>query len=82
MEVKIYTIPTCPWSAKAKDWLKKKKVPFQDCNVAESQNGQFRDELLDKSGQIAVPVIDFNGIIVLGFSEQRLEEALAKAHKK
>ncbi len=82
MEVKIYTIPTCPWCAKGKEWLKKKKIPFQDCNVAESQNSQFRDELLDKSGQISVPVFDFDGIIVIGFNEPKLEEALAKAKKK
>ena len=61
--------------------LKKKKIAFLDCNVAESQNSQFRDELLDKSGQISVPVFDFDGVIVVGFSEQKLEEALAKAQK-
>ena len=82
MEAKIYTIPTCSWCAKGREWLKKKKIPFQDCNVAESQNSQFRDELLDKSGQISVPVFDFNGVIVVGFNELRLEEALAKAQKK
>ncbi|MEK6939361.1 MAG: glutaredoxin domain-containing protein [Nanoarchaeota archaeon] len=82
MEIKIYTIPTCPWCAKGKEWLKKKKITFQDCNVAESQNGQFRDELLEKSGQISVPVFDFNGVIVIGFNESRLEEALEKAKKK
>lgn len=81
MEVKIYTIPTCPWSAKGKEWLKKKKIPFLDCNVAESQNSQFRDELLDKSGQISVPVFDFAGQIVIGFNEQRLEQAMAKVKK-
>lgn len=81
MEVKIYTIPTCPWCVKGKEWLKKKKIPFQDCNVAESQNSQFRDELLEKSGQISVPVFDFDGEIVIGFNEQHLEAALAKAKK-
>lgn len=81
MEVKIYTIPTCPWSAKGREWLKKKKIAFQDCNVAESQNGQFRDELLDKSGQISVPVFDIDGQIIVGFNERKLEEAVAKAKK-
>ncbi len=82
MEAKIYTIPTCPWCAKGKEWLKKKKIIFIDCNVAESQNSQFRDELIEKSGQISVPVFDFDGVIVVGFNEQRLEEALVKAQKK
>ena len=82
MEIKIYTIPTCPWCTKAKEWLKKKKLSFQDCNVAESQNSQYRDELLEKSGQMGVPVVDFDGEIVVGFNEKRLEEALERAKKK
>ena len=82
MEIKIYTIQTCPWSTKAKEWLKKKKLSFQDCDVAESQNSQYRDELIEKSGQISVPVVDFGGEIVLGFNEKRFEEALEKAKKK
>ena len=82
MEVKVYTIPTCSWCARGKEWLKKKKIAFQDCNIAESQNGQYRDEILEKSGQIAVPVFDFDGEIVLGFNEKRLEEALEKVKKK
>ncbi|MEK6899711.1 MAG: glutaredoxin domain-containing protein [Nanoarchaeota archaeon] len=82
MEIKLYFIPTCNWCAKTKEWLKKKKLSFQDCDVSESQNGQYRDELMEKSGQISVPVTDFDGEIVLGFNEKRLEEALAKAQKK
>ena len=58
-----------------------KKLSFQDCDVAESQNSQYRDELIEKSGQISVPVVDFGGEIVLGFNEKRFEEALEKAKK-
>jgi len=81
MEVKIYTIPTCSWCTKGKEWLKKKKIAFLECNIAESQNSQYRDEILEKSGQVSVPVFDFNGVIVIGFNEAKLEEALAKAQK-
>lgn len=82
MDIKIYTIPTCSWSTKAKEWLKKKKLSFQDCDVAESQNSQYRDELIEKSGQISVPAVDFGGEIVVGFNEKKFEEALEKAKKK
>lgn len=82
MEIKIYTTPTCSWCTKTKEWLRKKKLSFQDCDVAESQNSQYRDEVLEKTGQLAVPVIDFNGVIVIGFNEKRLEEALERAKKK
>jgi len=63
------------------EWLKKRKVSFQDCDVSESQNSQYRDELLEKTGQLGVPVTDFNGILVIGFNEKKLEEALEKAKK-
>lgn len=77
MEVKIYITPTCKWCQKLKEWLKKKKISFQECDVAESQNKIFRDELIQKSGQLAVPVIDIDGKIIVGFDEKELEKALA-----
>jgi glutaredoxin 3 len=54
MEVKVYTIPTCPWCVKLKDWLKKNKVAFQDFDLTES--GSARDEMIQKSSQMATPV--------------------------
>ena len=51
MYVKIYTVPACPWCKRLKDWLKKKKVQFEECDISESQNGIFLDELIEKSGQ-------------------------------
>ena len=64
MKIKIYTTPTCSWCKKLKEWLKKKKLPYEDCDISESQNKTFRDELLDKSGQLAVPMIDIDGKII------------------
>ena len=76
MEIKIYMTPTCPWCKKTMEWFKKKKIKFEECDVAESQNGRFRDEVLEKTGQLAVPVIDVDGKIVIGFNEKELEEAI------
>ncbi len=79
MEIIIYTIPTCPWSDKLRKWLKKKKLTFEDRDLYESQNGAFRDEVLEKSNQLALPVSDIGGEIVIGFNEKKLEEAINKA---
>ncbi len=79
MEVIIYTIPTCPWSAKAKTWIKKKKLSFEERNVAESQNGGFRDEMLNKTSQLKTPVIEINGQVVVGFDEEKLNEIISSA---
>lgn len=77
MEVKIYTTPTCPFCQKLKEWLKKKKVPFQELDVTESDSA--RDEMIEKSGQMAVPVTDVKGEIIVGFDEKKLEDALGRA---
>lgn len=82
MQIIVYSIPTCPWCKTVKDWLKKRKLPFEDRDIAESQNKIFRDELIEKSGQISVPVIDINGQIIVGFEEEQLKQAIEKAKTK
>lgn len=77
MDIKIYTTPTCKWCQKLREWLKSKKIKYEERDIAESQNKTFRDELIEKSGQLAVPVIDIDGKIIIGFDEKKLEEALA-----
>jgi glutaredoxin len=82
MKIEIYTIPTCPWCTKLKDWLKKKKISYEEKDLSESQNGRFRNEILDKSSQLAVPTLDIDGQIIVGFHEDLIESALAKAGKR
>ena len=76
MEVTIYTTPTCTWCKKLKEWLKKKKVSYQEHDVIESDDA--RDIMIDKSGQMAVPVIEMAGEVIVGFDEARMEEILKK----
>lgn len=79
MEIKIYTTPTCLWCQKLKEWLKKNKQSYQELNIIDSD--QYRDELIEKSHQMAVPVIDIDGQIIIGFKEKALEEIIKKAKK-
>lgn len=76
MEVTIYTTPTCAWCKKLKEWLKKNKVSYQEHDVIESDDA--REIMIDKSGQMAVPVIEMAGEIIVGFDEARMEEILKK----
>jgi len=74
MAVQVYSTPSCPWCHKAKEFLKAHKVEFKDINVVEDEKG--REEMIDKSGQMGVPVLDVNGEIIVGFNEAKLKELL------
>ncbi|HPC39250.1 MAG TPA: glutaredoxin domain-containing protein [Exilispira sp.] len=67
----VYSTPSCPYCSMAKDFLRSKNVPFEDIDV--SRNQQAAMEMIRKSGQSGVPVIDFNGEIIIGFDRSRLE---------
>jgi len=74
MVVKVYSTPTCPWCHKVKDFLKENKIKFEDIDV--SSNQKAGQEMVEKSGQMGVPVIDVDGKIIVGFNEGKLKESL------
>ncbi|HIH10788.1 TPA: NrdH-redoxin [Candidatus Woesearchaeota archaeon] len=74
--VTIYTTPTCPWCIKAKEFLRENKVVFKEVDVTKSEKG--RNEMIKKSDQMGVPVLDINGEIIIGFDEEAIEIALDK----
>lgn len=76
MKVKIYSTPTCPWCTKAKEFFKGKGIEFKDINVAESK--EATTEMMEKSGQMGVPVIDIDGKIITGFDQAAIEKAIKK----
>jgi glutaredoxin 3 len=80
MAVKIYTTSSCPWCAKTKAWLKQNKVKFTEKDVQE--NEKARGEMIKKSGQMGVPVIDINDEILVGFDPKAMQKALNKKVSK
>lgn len=72
--VTIYSTPTCPWCKKAKQFLDANKVAYKDLNVA--SDVAARKEMVKKSGQLGVPVVDVDGQIIVGYDEPRLKELL------
>lgn len=77
MAIKVYSTPSCPWCARAKQFFKENNVNFQDVDVSKDVNAAH--EMIRKSGQQGVPVIDFDGEIIVGFNEPRLRELIKKA---
>lgn len=74
--VKVYTTNTCPWCDKVKNYLKGKDISFEELNVQDDMNA--REEMVSKSKQMGVPVLDINGDIIIGFDKNAIETALAK----
>ncbi len=64
----------CPYCFTLKEWLKEKGIEFQDINVAEDQNAA--KEMVEKSGQMGVPVVDIDGKIIIGFNKEEISKIL------
>jgi len=76
-EVRIYTTPTCPYCKMAKKFLQDNKVAYQELNVAEDKKAL--DEMLKRSKQLSVPVIDIDGQIIIGFNMPQIKQRLGLA---
>jgi len=73
-KVTVYTTTVCPYCIQVKQYLKSKGVSFEEVNVGE--NRQKAMEMVQKSGQNAVPQIEINGQMVVGFNKSKLDQLL------
>ncbi|HUW41380.1 MAG TPA: glutaredoxin domain-containing protein [Rectinemataceae bacterium] len=76
MPVTIYTTPSCGYCRLAKDYFRQNGISFTEYNVAADL--RRADEMLRRSGQMGVPVIDVNGRIIVGFNQTEIERALTR----
>ncbi|MCB4791603.1 MAG: NrdH-redoxin [Elusimicrobia bacterium] len=72
--IKVYSTSTCPYCATVKEFLKKNNVLFEDINIG--NDAQKAREMMDKSGQLGVPVIDIDGKIIIGFDKEEIKKEL------
>ncbi len=73
-QVTIYSTPTCVYCNAAKAFFKEKGVAYTEHNVA--ADAEKRKEMIDKSGQMGVPVIDIDGQLVIGFNQPKIKQLL------
>lgn len=73
-KVTIYSTPTCPYCRLAKDYLAKHSITFVDKNVADDR--EAAKEMIERTGQRGVPVIDIDGQIIVGFNQTAIKQAL------
>ncbi len=72
----IYSTHHCPYCKLAKQYIDKKKVDYKEINVEEDE--EAFEEMVKKSGQMGVPVIDVNGEVIVGFDRETLDELISK----
>jgi len=77
MAVTIYTTPTCGYCNKAKEFFRARGVSFTEYNVAADR--RKAEEMVRRSGQMGVPVIEISGRIIVGFNQAEIERALSRA---
>ncbi len=73
-EVKMYSTPSCHFCHMAEDYFKAKGVDFVKYDVA--ADVEKRNEMMQKTGQMGVPVIEIGDEIVIGFNQVRIDELL------
>ena len=73
-QVAIYTTPSCAYCKMAKEFFTKNNIAYSEYDVA--RDIQKRQEMLDKSHQFGVPVIEIDGKIVIGFDKPKITQLL------
>ena len=72
--VKVYSTATCPYCKMTKEFLTQKDIAFEDVDVG--QDKEAAKEMVEKSGQMSVPVIDIDGKIIIGFDKKTISQEL------
>lgn len=73
-KVVIYTTPECVYCKMTKEFFKEHNVAYGEKDV--SSDEKARDSMVQKSGQLGVPVIDIDGKIIIGFDKEKISELL------
>ena len=75
--VLVFTTPSCPWCIRAKQYLRERNVRFREVDVA--RDPAAARDLVRRSGQTGVPVVEIDGRPVVGFDKQQIDRLLGLA---
>ncbi len=73
-KVRVFSTSSCPYCVTLKEFLKENNIEFEDIDVA--QDAEAREEMIKKSGQMGVPVLEIDDEIVVGFDRERISQLL------
>lgn len=74
LNVKVYSTSSCSYCVMVKEFLKKNDIQFENIDVG--MNREAGKEMMNKSGQMGVPVLDIDGQIIVGFDKKAINKAL------
>ena len=72
--VLVFTTPTCSWCTRAKAYLREQRVPFREIDV--SRDASAARDLVRRTGQMGVPVVEIDGRPIVGFDRDRIDRLL------
>jgi len=78
-KVTLYTTPSCQYCEQAKEYMKEHDIDYKYYDVSEDTDR--RKEMIEKSGQMGVPVIELGDELMVGFDEDRFDE-MVQEHKE
>lgn len=73
-KVKVFSTPSCPYCVTLKEFLKSREIDFEDIDVSKDLEAQ--KDMVERSGQMGVPVVDIDGEMVIGFDRERITKIL------
>ena len=77
--IKVFTTKTCPWCTKLKEYLEGKKISFENIDVATNREAAM--EMVQKSGQMGVPVTQIGDKYIVGYNPDAIDEESARQSK-
>jgi glutaredoxin-like YruB-family protein len=75
--ITLYTTPWCPHCSRARQWLRRNGIPFEERDIEKNPANRRAMTALNPRG--SVPTVDVDGQVLVGFSERRVGEAIKKS---
>ena len=73
-KITVYSTQACSFCIRLKQFLKENNIEFENIDI--STNAEKTKEMVERSGQMGVPVIDIDGEIIIGFDKDKITQAL------
>ena len=73
--VVVYSTPTCPYCKMVKEYLSQKGITYTEHDLSADYNKAR--EMVQKTGQMGVPVVIIDDNVVIGFNRAKIDELLA-----